>query len=226
LNIWREVDIIDDIKLLNNIKEFAPDEVYHLAARTDLDSTDVNDYSANTVGVKNLISACNAVDSIKRVIFASSRLVCRIGYVPKSDDDFCPTTAYGESKVIGENFIRQAPVKNFEWVIVRPTSIWGPWFGIPYRLFYDHIKKRTYFHPRGMSIKKSFGYVGNSVFQLHKIMGAKSEDINCKMFYLCDYELIEVGAFSKKVANTFGVGFPYNIPFGLLWWHLRLATCF
>ena len=38
-----------------------------------------------------------------------------------------PPNLYGESKVIGEKLVQESEI-NCDWVIVRPTSIWGPWF--------------------------------------------------------------------------------------------------
>ena len=68
----------------------------------------------------------------------------RIGYQPDSDTDYCPTTAYGASKALGEEAVRAAQL-DVPWVIVRPTSIWGPWFDIPYRTFFDSIQHGRFF---------------------------------------------------------------------------------
>ncbi len=216
LSIWRDVDLRSRDNLLAAIRDFKPTQIYHLGARTDLNSINVSDYSANTTGIINLIDACVAVGGINRVIFASSRLVCKIGYQPTADNDYCPTTAYGESKVMGEQILRQNSYLPFEWVIVRPTSIWGPWFDVPYRLFFDHVRAGRYFHPGRMIIRKSFGFVGNTVFQLRKIMDAPLSLIDKKTFYLGDYEPIEVSEFSSKIADAFHVRTPVTVPTWLL----------
>lgn len=214
--VWQHVDLRSREDVFAVVKEFAPTQIYHLGARTDLGSNDVADYLANTAGVTNLIDACVEVGGVKRVIFASSRLVCKIGYQPKALDDYCPTTAYGESKVLGEQLVRTRDNLPFDWVLVRPTSIWGPWFDVPYRLFFDHIQARRYVHPGKMKIRKSFGFVGNSVFQLRKLMDAPSHLIATKTFYLGDYDAIEVGAFSKTIADEFGVSTPISVPLWVL----------
>lgn len=214
--IWRNIDLRSRDNLFAVISVFRPTQIYHLGARTDLNSNNVSDYSANTTGVTNLIDACITVGSVKRVIFASSRLVCKIGYQPISDDDYCPTTAYGESKVTGEQIVHERSNLPFEWVIVRPTSIWGPWFDVPYRLFFDHVRARRYVHPGSMVIRKSFGFVGNTVFQLKQLMVAPLNLIGKKTFYLGDYKPIEVGDFSKKIADAFQVRKPFSVPFWLL----------
>jgi len=50
-----------------------------MAARTDLDGDSVDDYAANTVGVENLIAAVEGATSLRRLIFAFSRLAYCIG---------------------------------------------------------------------------------------------------------------------------------------------------
>lgn len=216
IRMWCNVDLRSRDNLFVAIKDFKPTQIYHLGAKTDLNSTNVDDYSANTSGIINLIDACIKVGGVNRVIFASSRLVCKIGYQPTSDEDYCPTTTYGESKVIGEKILRERSNLNFEWIIVRPTSIWGPWFDMPYRLFFDHVRAGRYVHPGNMVIRKSFGFVGNTVFQLKKLMVASSTTIDKKTFYLGDYEPIEVNEFSKKIAAEFRVRAPLAVPTWLL----------
>jgi nucleoside-diphosphate-sugar epimerase len=215
-SIWRNVDLRMRENLFAIIKEYAPTQIYHLGAKTDLNSNDVADYSANTSGVTNLIDACVEIGGVKRVIFASSRLVCKIGYQPKSENDYCPTTAYGESKVLGEQIVREYQKLPFDWVIARPTSIWGPWFDVPYRLFFDHVKAGRYVHPMQMEVLKSFGFVGNSVFQLKQLMAVPSNAIFGKTFYIGDYVPIEVGGFAKKIAHEFGIKPPISIPLWVL----------
>lgn len=105
---WNKIDLLDAEGLKKTIHKFKPDMVLHMAVRTDFDGSSLSDYSANTAGVENLIAAIEGLGSLRRVVFASSRLVCRIGYQPSSDQDYCPTTAYGESKVLGKQIARTA----------------------------------------------------------------------------------------------------------------------
>ncbi len=64
-------------------KNPAPDALVHLAARIDLDEkTDLAGYAANIEGVQNVMAAVRLTPSIKRAIWTSSQLVCRVGYVP------------------------------------------------------------------------------------------------------------------------------------------------
>jgi len=182
---WHEGNINDKEGYMNVVSTFMPDYFLHLAARTDLLETKdlYNGYKTNIQGVQNTIDVINEVGSIKRALFASSRLVCRIDYVPNNYEDYCPPNLYGQSKVIGEKLVRNGNL-NKEWCIFRPTSIWGPWFDSPYIIFFRTIQRNLYFHPGGYNPYKSFGYVKNSVYQLHKLMQVPVEKINRKTFYL------------------------------------------
>src|SRR5690606_8507754 len=150
--------------------------VVHLAARTDLYETrNLQGYDANIIGVSNVVDIINGLPSVKRTIYASSRMVCRIDYVPETFFDYCPPNLYGESKVLGEKFVRENA--RHDYVIVRPTSIWGPYFEVPYRTFFDTVRKGVFFVPKGHNPMKSFGFVLNTVFQIEQILFAPKSEL-------------------------------------------------
>jgi len=214
---WIKGDIRDSAHLKNVLSVFSPDYVVHLAARTDLNGKSVSDYSTNTDGTYNVVDAISQLATLQRTIFTSSRLVCKIGYVPSSDDDYCPNTYYGESKVIGERLVREwASRIPGTWLITRPTSIWGPWFDTPYKEFFMSVVRGLYFHPAGRQIYKSFGFVGNTCYQIEKLLFVDSEKIHGKTIYLTDYPPIEVGEWAKEIASEFGVRPPLEIPLVVL----------
>ena len=84
---WVQSDIRQKQDLINKVVDLNPQYIVHLAARTDLDGKNSADYAANIEGVQNLIDACKKLNDLKRIGFASSRLVCRIGYTPKNEND-------------------------------------------------------------------------------------------------------------------------------------------
>jgi nucleoside-diphosphate-sugar epimerase len=217
-SVWLRGDVLELDTLIQAISKFNPEYFVHLAARTDLDGTSVEDYRANTVGVGNAITAIENCSTIKSSIFASSRLVCKIGYTPTSDHDYCPTTFYGESKVVGEKTLRENAYRlPHPWIILRPTSIWGPWFGTPYKEFFFSILCSQYVHPKGLRILKSFGYVGNSVYMIEKILTCDSPTIHGKTFYLADYPPIEVKTWADLIAKQNGTPLPREIPKEILY---------
>ncbi|MEM5565624.1 NAD(P)-dependent oxidoreductase [Psychroserpens sp. AS72] len=198
---WKEVDILDKEKTLQLFNDFQPHYVLHMAARTDLDGKTIEDYAANIAGVENIITAINQTKSIEKVIFASSRLVCEIGYSPKDECDYKPSTVYGESKIVGEKIVRDSKKLEDNWIIVRPTSLWGPWFDIPYKNFFDSIKRKLYVHPKGVRIHKNFGFVGNCVHILDKLLFDRT--LNTQTVYLSDFEPLEVKQWANIISNKF-----------------------
>jgi len=203
VSVWRRADLLDRDAVGAVVREFQPSHVLHLGARTDLDGITGDEYAANVAGTENLIAAVNGAASVERVVFASSRMVCRIGYVPTAEDDYCPTTVYGESKVACERLVRSAEIGP-SWVMVRPTSIWGPWFDVPYRDFFTAVERGRYVHPRGRTVRKSFGFVGNSVHQLDRLLTAPADAIAGRTLYLADYVPLDMESWANEVAGAFG----------------------
>jgi len=190
-----------------------------MAARTDLDeSRDIKGYAANIDGVANVIEAVRQAGSVQRTVFASSRLVFEIGYLPKSETDYRPSTLYGESKIKGELLVRQAANSFGPWVIVRPTSIWGPWFDVPvpYKRFFTLIAKNLYVHPGQRNPRKSFGYVGNMVYQIERILEAPVEKVNGKTLWLCDYPPLRLRDWADEIQSAVGARPIRTVPLLLL----------
>lgn len=166
---WHNVNINNYTKFKQVISDFNPDYIIHLAARTDLEGRILDDYSANINGVENLMQIVKTLPNLKKVIVTSSMLVCHTGYYPKDQFDYAPNTLYGESKVETEKIVWDNKPQ-CDWAIIRPTSIWGPWFGVPYRNFFDMVISRKYFHIGRKSCTKTYGYVGNAVYQIEQIL--------------------------------------------------------
>ena len=126
LRYFERVDINNYKSLLSAMMKFQPDYVVHLAARTDLNGKDLNSYLSNTVGVENIARCCKELPSVKRMILTSTKLIAPTDAQVSDLTSYNPNTIYGESKVLGEKIIESN--KYFDnWIIVRPTSIWGPW---------------------------------------------------------------------------------------------------
>ncbi len=208
---WKKIDILDRDKLIDFFKNFKPTLVYHFAARTDLNGLNLSDYDENTVGVENVVDAIYSSDTLKYAVFASSMLVCKLGYQPKDSYDYCPNTKYGESKVIGEKVIVNSSLK-IPWTIVRPTSIWGPWFDVPYKSFFDSIRRGHYFHPLGLRVRRSYGFIYNVVYQLDEIAKNKTKNLESKTIYLADYKPIELKSWAQLICKNFNLRPIIEIP--------------
>ncbi len=213
--LWAQADIRDKSTLTAAVREFRPDCLIHLAARTDLNGLTVADYDTNTVGVENVVLAAKDAE-VPRVLFASSQLVCTPGYQPKTDEDYNPPNPYGESKVIGEQIVRTMAGEAFPWALFRPTSIWGPWFQEPYRDFFLRVRRGSYVQARGVRVAKSFGYVGNAVRQLAALTGCPAELLHRRVLYLADYEPVVVSDWADMIQREWGVAPIKEVPLGVL----------
>jgi len=203
-DLWTPMDILDRQRLVAGSRDFAPSVVVHFAARTDLrERRNLGGYASNIEGVCNLIDAVRLSNSVERVIVASSQLVCPLGYVPQDDDDYRPTTLYGQSKALGERIVRLANL-DAAWTIVRPTSVWGPWFDAPFRELFRRIARGSYVHPAGHVIWKQWSFVGNTVSQIGQVVDAPRSTVDRKTLYLAEYEPIELYAFVDKVREALG----------------------
>lgn len=201
LKYWKNCSILDENEVKVAFETFLPEAVIHMAAQTDTDpSKTLDDYKINTIGSQIIIDAIRRSKSVQRVIMTSTQFVNQYHGTPKHDEDFAPHTVYGESKVLMEQMIRKA---NFTctWTIIRPTNIWGPWHIRYPHEFWKVMSKGIYFHPGKQPVIRSYGYVGNVVFQTMAILEAQKEKVDKQVFYVGD-EPIDiyhwVNGFSQK----------------------------
>lgn len=208
---WHDIDILNKDLLISKLLLDKPDYIVHLAARTDLnEKNNINGYRVNIEGVRNLMEGAKQLNTLKKVIVASSMLVCKLGYIPKSFDDYDPNSLYGESKVLTEKIVKEYTLN---WTIVRPTSIWGPWFGEPYKNFFDLVMKGFYFNiPAEYASTKTYGFVENTVMQIFLLL--MNEDVTVKQnyFYLGDIEPINITDWAIRIRKLNKQTKPITMP--------------
>lgn len=217
-SLWKNVDITEYSPFERAVLDFNPDYLVHLAARTDLDGKTLDDYDANVTGVENLMNIVHKCPNLKKVIVTSSKFVTRNGYQIKNQHDYCPHTKYGESKV--ETEIRVwGNEPQCDWCIIRPTSIWGPWFGVPYRNFFDMVMRRMYFHIGHIKCHKTYGYIGNAIYQIEQLLFTETSDSENKVFYIGDEPAYEINEWADEIANELG----FKVPTMPVWFVKCLA---
>ncbi len=213
-------DIMDCEKLCSAIKDFKPTHVVHLAAKTGLDEKRLSDFAANMEGVENMLRAFEETPSVERVIFTSSLLVCQMGYIPKHDTDYQPTTLYGKSKVEGEKIVRAHKDLPYAWTIIRPISIWGPWNDEPYKSFFKAVAQGWYFHIGSGHYKRSLGYVENTVHQIHQILLSPIEKVDRKTMYVADDQPADLYDMANMIRQAVGARKIHHVPL----WVAKLAA--
>jgi nucleoside-diphosphate-sugar epimerase len=210
---WKQADI-NDLEVIKEIFfDFNPEIIIHLAAITDLDGTDLLYYKTNIEGTQNIIDIASGLTNLETVLFTSSMYVCEPGYIPTDYDTYKPHTVYGESKVKGEQLVKQIKNNTYSWIIIRPTSIWGPWFKIPYIDFFNIVYQGKYFD-FGRDCIKTYGYVENTVYQIRKLMLLSSA--NGKTFYLGDIPATKINEWANEIAIAMGLKKIKKIPFILM----------
>jgi nucleoside-diphosphate-sugar epimerase len=204
-SLWKQCDIKDFNQLFKIFSEFSPTHVLHLAAKANLSGTTISHFPDNTIGTQNVVNCIKKLTSIKRFIHTSTQYVVYPGIYPKSDVYYQPYTAYGESKAVSEHIVRATKLGNCVWTIVRPTNIWGPWHPAFPRELWRFLSKRYYFHPGFRPIRKHYGYIGNTVDQIYKLLCIASDDVvNHKVFYVTDPPIdnaVWMNAFSEALSG-------------------------
>lgn len=184
---WIKGDIKDKLFVNSLFNTLKPTIVVHLAAKTitGIEYT-INDYLDNTNGSKIIIDASIECGSVKRFIHTSSQFVYqKSDTMPTNDIDFDPYQSYGESKVFGEVYLRNT-MSNFVWTIIRPTNIWGPYHPRYPNEFWKVMIEGKYLHPGQKPVIRSYGFVGNVVEQIYKLLSIESQLIDKKVIYVGD----------------------------------------
>ena len=110
-----------------------------------------------------------------------------------------------------EKIVKNANHK-YCWSIIRPTSIWGPWFGEPYKNFFDIVLEKKYFHMGEKACSKTYGYIDNTIYQILELIKSPEEKVKGKVFYIGDSPAYNISEWADEIANHRNIRIP-NIPF-------------
>lgn len=188
--IWSNTDIMDLAALNKVFATYMPDVVIHLAALTDCDPKLVMaDYIVNTQGSTHIFDMVQQYQ-VSFLMHTSTQFVHQGEGLPVSDTDYAPHTVYGESKIVSENILRSAAY-TFNWVIIRPTNIWGPWHLRYPHEFWKVLRDGKYFHPGTKKVTRSYGFVSNICFQMIALVQKRNEPaVSRQVFYVGDAPLL------------------------------------
>jgi dTDP-4-dehydrorhamnose reductase len=120
-----EFDVRDADACTAAVVRFRPERVLHLAAWTDVDGAEKNPAGAaavNDTGTRNVALACRATGAA--MLYVSTDYVFDGSKTSPygEDDPVGPLSAYGRTKLAGEEHVRSLAPK---WWIVRCQSIYG-----------------------------------------------------------------------------------------------------
>ena len=121
-----KVDITNRESLLELVDQCQPDVIFNCSAFTDVDGAEEKEELANQIngyGVENLTIAADKCGSL--LIHISTDYVFSgqsdKPYLPNDPVD--PQSAYGRSKLLGEQLIQKS---NCKWIIIRTAWLFGP----------------------------------------------------------------------------------------------------
>jgi len=211
--ISQPVSVLDRLRLESVVEGFQPTELVHLAARTDFFEEDNRAaFDENVQGARNVIDAVAKTGRPVRSLFASSLVAVADRAAPESRLADCGKFDYAHSKAAMERVVAEDDSLQGPWCILRPGSVWGPWFGIPYLGFFLAIERGRYFHPGRSEPPRCLSYVGNFAFQVLRLLDAPPERIHERTLYLVDDTPTTIRAWSERIAGELGVRSPRTIP--------------
>jgi len=206
------LDLLDRDGLVAAFRRIGPAGLIHLAAEVLTDATDLSGYPSNIEGVENLLEAVRSTAELKRAVYTSSQLVCKVGHVPQSDTEYCPDTVYGRSKVLTEQLVRAQDGGGVEWCLARPTTIWGPHQNPHYYRLFELILAGRYFHVGHRKRFKSYGYIDNCVHQYERLLTTPAAGIQGRALYLADYEPLALQEWTAGLAAVLGAPKIHTLP--------------
>ena len=100
------------------------DVIFHVAGAIAA-PTEAAYLHANRDGTANLVRAAEAAGRLRLVLVSSGAAAgpSLPGHPRSADQPAAPVTAYGRSKLAGEEVVRAS---NLPWVILRPPTVYGP----------------------------------------------------------------------------------------------------
>jgi UDP-glucose 4-epimerase len=126
-----EVDIRDKAKLSATLSEIQPQIVIHLAAIHFIPYCNANPFETteiNILGTQNLLEAMQELNSVKKIVFASTAAVYPIydGAVSETHE-LKPLDIYGLSKLTGEHLCKKFYLESqIDTIICRFFNAFGP----------------------------------------------------------------------------------------------------
>ena len=171
------------------------DQVFHLAGATAA-VKEKTYFEVNAQGTENLIQACIENNTrLKKFIYLSSQAAagpCRDGGKKNESDPCEPVSAYGKSKLLGEE-LALSHSHELPLLILRPSAVYGPrdkGFYAVFKCLSKHIK--PYFSNQDQHI--SMCYVQDLVRAILLAVEAPTE--SGEIFFLSDghdYRMEDIG---------------------------------
>lgn len=177
----QDLDITNYDRVISKFDEFKPDFVINSAAYTAVDDCETHfedAYNVNAIGPKNLAIACKDYD-IPLVHISTDYVFNGQKNTPLvEDDEIGPKSAYGKTKLAGEEFIYENTEKYY---ILRTAWLYG-YYGNNFvktmlslaedhdevSVVYDQVGSPTFTHDLALSIRELVEYYENNKKDMSK----------------------------------------------------------
>jgi nucleoside-diphosphate-sugar epimerase len=140
--------------------------VFHLAGATTAPS-EAAFLRANAEGTRNVVTGVlRAGERPRRLVYASSFAACgpAVGGRPRRVDETpAPLSAYGRSKLAGEDELRRAAAEGVETVALRVPAVYGPGDRASFLPLFRLVKRRLAPLPAGPERRAQLVYVADLV---------------------------------------------------------------
>ena len=218
MRYWRNGDLLDAVETEKTCSVFQPDVIFNLAAETNILAAE-GGFEVNTRGLENIILAMKPLRHCRLVHF-STQLVLSAGFQPRDDRDLMPYGTYGSSKAQSEKLLWEKAAA-LDWVIVRPTTVWGPFNPTLASAAWKYIDKGYYMLPAGKPALRSYGYVENVVDQVIAAATLPDSKVRHQVYFVGDEPISSetwINAFSRALKGRD----VRRVPLGVL---KAMATC-
>ncbi len=186
-----ECDVIDEGKVLNEIRKHQPEIIYHLAAKLGKGKNEVCAIlNTNVIGTLNILKSADKVNSVKSVVLMGS------------SDEYNTRSIYGiTKKVVSELGILYSKNPRYSVVTLKPFIVYGP--GQKNNAFVPsmmkaYISDRIFLMSKGLQ-KKDFVYIDDVIDSI--ILTSLTENISGKIIDIGTGEgtpIIELAEMMKK----------------------------
>lgn len=174
-----KLDICDRQAVFDALDAFEPDAIIDLAALTVVsDELSIQNYHMNFALPSILEDYYRSKRKTPRIVFTSTQYVIGPSYDWRIKTNYRPHTTYGHSKVLYENSILHASEVLRDFIIIRPTNVWGGKHPKYSSLWEPLLRKGLIFIPKYNPIK-SYCHI-TTIIEL--ISAALEIEINAKEF--------------------------------------------
>jgi len=208
-------DLLKPETLIPGTKDI--DIIIHAAGVEGGFGVTLNQLQVHVKGTQNLLEAAKK-NNLKRFIFISSTGVAmgRANYAADEKTIPKPKTAYDRAKYEGEKVVKEfCEREKIEYIIIRPSSIYGPYEMKHKAKLFQLIQKQKFFIVGNGRNLKSFVYTEN-LKQGILLALTKEKAIN-NTYIISDKRPYEMNEFINTIARQLKVRTPMHIPKSIAW---------